>query len=403
VSSPGQELRERNWEAVDSLLRTLGASLDVGEVIQRSLLTAGGQLLTRKVAFYLVDGETGRLRLCECLGVRRERLGAIPLPLTGPIQGFLREGASLGPLPQEGVPPVWHQHFQFMAPIPDGREVLGLLLLGGKLGAPDFSEEDLRLLRTAGMVIGTTLRRSMAYENLAESNRRLEKVQRLQRQIIDHVSHEFNTPLMILKSSLDLVDEPERDEVLDMQRRAVARLEQLVAGVLQVGHSLRHRGGPVALSRAELETQVLEPVLAASPWPTDRIQRVDETPGPEAVLADPEALRQALAASVENAWRFGGADGGCSLVLRLAEAGEKVALEVEDRGIGIPSDELELVFQPFVQASNSPTHGIAGAGMGLATCRKLMEEMGGAVELRSREGEGTVIRLLLPLASRGIG
>ncbi len=73
-----------------------------------------------------------------------------------------------------------------------------------------------------------------------------------------------------------------------------------------------------------------------------------------------------------------------------------VILEIIDSGIGIPEDELASIFEPFAQASNSPLRGVRGAGMGLASCRRLVKEINGELLVKSREGEGSIFALLLP-------
>ena len=78
-----------------------------------------------------------------------------------------------------------------------------------------------------------------------------------------------------------------------------------------------------------------------------------------------------------------------------------VVVEVIDSGIGVPAADLHSIFEPFCQASNSPTRGIRGGGMGLASARRVIQDTGGTVTVRSTEGEGSVFALILPARWRG--
>ena len=78
-------------------------------------------------------------------------------------------------------------------------------------------------------------------------------------------------------------------------------------------------------------------------------------------------------------------------------AADRLVIRVVDSGIGIPEDELEHVFEPFVQAANSPLRGISGAGMGLPATRKRIESQSGSIRLSSELGFGTCVHVEIPL------
>ncbi len=73
-----------------------------------------------------------------------------------------------------------------------------------------------------------------------------------------------------------------------------------------------------------------------------------------------------------------------------------LVMEVIDAGIGIPPHDQDMVFEPFYQASNSPTRGVKGVGLGLASCRRMARDMGADMVLRSVEGQGSLFAILLP-------
>ncbi len=124
---------------------------------------------------------------------------------------------------------------------------------------------------------------------------------------------------------------------------------------------------------------------------------------PESVQGDETRLRQILLNLLGNAVKF--TDGG-QVILRVGGQGElqdssfaTLRLEVEDTGIGMPSDKLEAIFQPFEQVGEAIRRG-EGTGLGLAISRRLVEAMGGSLQVESEEGRGSRFwfELTLPLS-----
>jgi CheY-like chemotaxis protein/anti-sigma regulatory factor (Ser/Thr protein kinase) len=119
---------------------------------------------------------------------------------------------------------------------------------------------------------------------------------------------------------------------------------------------------------------------------------------PARIVEDAGRLRQILFNLMSNALKFTH-EGGVVLTARVetTELGDALILAVTDTGIGIPPDKLEEVFESFRQVDSSTTRTYEGTGLGLAICRRLAMAMGGNVEIESRMGEGSTVRVRLPL------
>ncbi|HEU0012786.1 MAG TPA: ATP-binding protein [Longimicrobium sp.] len=118
-----------------------------------------------------------------------------------------------------------------------------------------------------------------------------------------------------------------------------------------------------------------------------RVEIAEELP---VLRTDPQRLRQILLNLASNAAKFGR---GRPIVLRCRAAGGEVAIEVEDQGVGIASEELPRIFEDFVQVGTLE-HG--GTGLGLAICQRLAALLHGRIEVESTLGEGSLFRLVLP-------
>lgn len=206
-------------------------------------------------------------------------------------------------------------------------------------------------------------------------------------EFIANISHELRTPLTVIlgiTSELardDSLADEERSELLQLvswQASEMANIVEdlLVAARADVGTVTVQLGG------VDLVAELLETIngLGVS------IEMPTETPPP--VLADPHRVRQILRNLLTNAQRYGGPR--CRVVIGALR--DAVWLEVRDNGNGIPDEESERIFEPYV------TSGARGSvGLGLSVARQLAELMGGTLHYERSAAE-SVFRLQLPIA-----
>jgi len=116
-----------------------------------------------------------------------------------------------------------------------------------------------------------------------------------------------------------------------------------------------------------------------------------------AVLADSEKLRQVLVNLLSNAVKF--TDAGGAITLSARRNGETVNIDVADTGIGIAPEQMERIFEPFVQVRSDLTRTAEGTGLGLAISRDLARGMGGDLTAESSLGTGSCFTITLREAS----
>lgn len=240
---------------------------------------------------------------------------------------------------------------------------------------------------------------------LARARDAAEAASKLKSEFVATVTHELRTPLnaivgmngLLLESTLD---ERQRDYARTT-RGAADTLVVLVDGLLE---SSRLEAGRVALQPApcdlHLVVESVRDMLALRA--RDKGLTIDvEMPGElPRVVADVGRLRQVLTILLDNAVKFTGC--GRVRLRAVALAGATagvvdVTFTVEDTGIGIPPDKLELIFERFRQADSSTTRRYGGSGLGLAIARDLLALMGGTITVRSAPGAGSTFTAAVTL------
>ena len=254
--------------------------------------------------------------------------------------------------------------------------------------------------------ISSALKGALLFHEAQEARIAAEKADRIKTRLLANVSHELRTPLnIILGYTKEALDSP--------NPYGIALPSTLFSDLEHIQHSAEHQlrviNDLLDLSRAEideldlyLELQDPRPLLeeafhsladrATSNDVTWRLQLPDRLP---AIQADPVRLRQILLNLLSNANRF--TEQG-RITLGAEASPPHLHIWVEDTGLGIPPDQQERIFEPFVTAEHEG-RSLGGIGLGLSIARRLVALHCGSMTLDSQPGQGSTFHVYLPLPS----
>lgn len=279
----------------------------------------------------------------------------------------------------------------------DGFTVMAVPVLGdsyfvtSRFGDRPFSQEDRQVITNFAYQIG-----------IAADNARLLESQQEALQVKDQflsiVSHELRTPLTTIKGYAQMLrrkldDDPQGQRFADNIDAQVSRLSRLVDDLLDVTRFARAQ---FDLMPQEMDLRpLLEEVVSRFRLvaPRHRIQLYVDHHATEGFW-DHDRLEQVLNNLVSNAIKYS-PDGGTVTVATRTE-GDNLVVKVRDQGMGIPAEDRENLFQRFYRGS-AEGHEVKGLGLGLYVTRRIVEAHGGAIDVRSKVGEGSEFFFTLPL------
>jgi len=363
-------------------------------------------------SFYLADRERTRLTLAATNGLDRTQVGSVSLAwgegITGRVaesrtpiavqdvtrderfawvRGFDIEGLA-GML---SVPLVWHD------------DVVGVLNVQTR-AVREFADDEVDLLQTIAALLAGIVEKGRLTAEVEARLAQLTALDAARAELLSVVTHELRTPLSIVRVYVDLLAEAaadgrtgaqvrgadEADSWRDAASDQLSRLDRLVDSILA---SVRGEG-LTGLSRAPFDAvaavdDVVETLrLLLRPHPI----RWERPPGAMVAVGDETRFRQVLEQLLENESKYAPTEEGVSI--GIWQLGDEVQVYVTDDGPGVPVEDWESVFEPFVRVGGSGRS--RGSGIGLFAARRLMTAMGGRVFLESNGFGGSRFVVALP-------
>jgi signal transduction histidine kinase len=251
-------------------------------------------------------------------------------------------------------------------------------------------------------VLNAALRETVEERDRALAD--LHQALRTRDEFLASASHDLRNPLASIKATAQLLERRlDRPDGLDPERlrQGLQRLDAIATRASGLVDELldlasMQMGRPLDLDRrpadlVELAREVAQEQQLATERHTIHVEAVEPRLNG---LWDGRRLGRVLANLLDNAVKYS-PDGG-SIDVRLRREGEWAAIDVIDRGIGIPDDDQRRIFERFQRASNVEQR-IGGTGIGLASAWHILDSHGGTITVQSQEGSGTTFTVRLPI------
>ncbi|HUI24930.1 MAG TPA: ATP-binding protein [Candidatus Kryptonia bacterium] len=402
------EEQQEAAEVATALLKvaeTIGGSLDPQRIVH-DLATLARELLHTDGAM-VYRAEHDRWRLAATVNAPFNRsiietmqaldFGASDFPFfdelrrTGLVEVVDRDAQCVVPA---ALLKWWDIRSSLTALLARGAESVAMIVASHRERTGSFSARDKRILSGMAQLGVVALTNAELAEQLRGANR-------VKSEFVAAMSHELRTPLNAIIGYTDLL----RDEtlgplqhaqadVLERMRDRGLDLLQLVQATLDLN---RLEAGAQTVEHSEISIQdFLQNVQAQIPdrWRKPGVHLAFQTDTPNCTVStDAAKLHTVVRNLVHNALKFTAAgEVLVKLFPTLADAG--LVIEVSDTGSGIPADQLDQIFEMFVQGPGANGHD--GVGLGLHLCRRFISLLGGSIEVESEVGRGSLFRVRLP-------
>ena len=286
----------------------------------------------------------------------------------------------------------------------------------------DFMQDDTKCFTTLVKQVSLPLESAILYEEIKDTNIKLEKLERLKSEFISIVSHELRTPLTSINSALDIILKGTTGEIndatekfLNLAKRNVTRLSAIIydlldlskieAGKMEFRFEKTNINLPVELVKNTLESLAREQNITIKAELDNSL---------DFVYIDTQRMEQVVTNLVSNAIKFTRENGTIEIKTRKIKAEEirnnsffeeiptklskeYVEISVKDNGIGIAKENWNKVFEQFKQIENSLSRKVGGSGLGLPIAKRLMDAHKGFIWLDSELNKGTTFYLAIPI------
>lgn len=241
-----------------------------------------------------------------------------------------------------------------------------------------------------------------ATKELRSANESLKELDRMKDEFVTTVSHELRTPLTSIRAFLEILhdnpdmDEAERHKFLGISVKETERLSRLVNQVLDLA-KIESDGAEWQTETVDIREIINDALIATSQlFEDETVNLIKEIPNEKFLVnVNRDRLMQVIINLLSNAAKFCPSNEG-QVIIRLWDDDKDIKVAVKDNGVGIPMADQEIIFERFRQLKSSQNQKPVGSGLGLTICQRIIEHLGGSIEVQSKPGNGATFLFSLP-------
>ncbi len=389
---------------------TLNSTLELGELLQLITATATELLECEAASILLYDEKNPRLFFAAATGSDPAKLAEIPVPIGGSLAGTIfrtNHPMILNDVQQDlRHYSIVADHIKFKVksllgvPMPVKDRTMGVLEAVNKHDG-DFTQSDVSILSVIAAHAAIAINNARLLMSTQQALAKVKETNQIKNRFLALASNEMRTPLSVIIEYATFLQRDTEDELSDHVDR-VANAATKVRSLLDQMNNL------TLLQSDEMEmSQVKIPIQDVLNRALDEVKYFAAKQDLQLVFAfqddpiyvnlDPEKTTLAFVNLFNNAIRF--SPEGSEIVVGVTEQGDEIMAWVQDKGIGIPADQLQEIFKEFYQIEPPDARGNSGLGIGLTIAKGLIEAQGGEIWAESEgEGKGSTFKVILPAA-----
>jgi signal transduction histidine kinase len=296
-------------------------------------------------------------------------------------------------------------NWEMVVPLPFRTTSLGgIVALGKKKSGSKFSGDDIELILTMAETFSLNCERIHLQEEVIYERAEKEKfdeLNRLKTEFITSVSHEIRTPMSSIQGMSEILQQgkikvkKKQEEIFDLMAGECSRLSRFLHNILDYG-KIEQDVKTYYFLRSDI-SRIVEDILKLYEHRFRSLGFSVETELPQHPIwldIDPDGVKQALTNLIDNAMKY--SSDKREIRITLIGKSDKVEIMVQDRGIGIPDEDCQKIFEGFHRIPDAQKMNPKGVGLGLKITKHIMEAHGGEIRIESRVGEGSTFSLIFP-------
>ena len=266
----------------------------------------------------------------------------------------------------------------------------------------EWSEASIEILQDLAAMVMTEIDLRITGRKLRTTNLALQMTEVQRDELVHMIVHDLRNPLSSMLLALEMVDEvslrKDQSDLLKIARISGDRLLGMVGEILEANKA---EVGPLRLNRTPVSPSemllIAQEQVARSAEAAGVNLKACIAPGVGTVLMDGGKMQRVLVNLLANAIQHSPGESTVTTSVEISDRGDALVFTVEDRGEGIPAALLPVIFDKYNPAAGRK-NGAPSSGLGLASCKKIVDAHGGEICVSSEVGEGSVFRVTIPRA-----